>query len=104
MAPIHYQKDVQNFLTANGLVFVSKTGNVPNVPQARPIEKFWAQYKNMYKKWPKVSNDVKQFRKVWCNISKTVAQKTAQSLMKNIRKRLKQIGDKGVFAPFDDKN
>jgi hypothetical protein len=39
-ATIHYQKDVQQWLQSENLNFVSKTDNPPNVPQARPIEKF----------------------------------------------------------------
>jgi hypothetical protein len=50
LATIHYQKDVQNWLNSKGIQFVAKSRNAPNVPQLRPIEKFWALCKQMYSK------------------------------------------------------
>ena len=100
LASIHYEKSVQNWLNTNHIKFVQKTENPPNVPQARPIERFWHLCKLSYKKRSVIPKNVSQFKEVWTNISKTVAQTSAQTLMRTVRKTLKLIGDKGVLAPF----
>ena len=100
LATIHYQKDVKQWLVNSGIEFVSKEGNAPNVPQTRPIERFWYFCKVMYSKRTTAPKNLRGFKIIWRNISQNVSQTFAQSLMKNIRRRLKLIGDKGVFAPF----
>ena len=42
LASAHYANTTIETLKANKIVFVSRGDNPPNVPQARPIEKFWA--------------------------------------------------------------
>lgn len=42
LAPAHYAKKVQNFLIEKKVNFVSKEDNPANIPEARPIEQFWA--------------------------------------------------------------
>jgi transposase len=42
-----------------GLEFIAKNENAPNVPQARPIEKFWAICKAKYKKNNVKAEDIK---------------------------------------------
>lgn len=102
LATIHYEKSVINFMNQNDITFVPKKSNPPNVPQARPIERFWNLCKVEYSKTSEVHNDINSFRKVWTSVSKKVAEKYAQNLMKSTRKNLKLIGDHGVFAPFKD--
>ena len=74
--------------------------NAPNVPQAQPIDQFSHLCKFGYSKRANAPKILSGFRKVWFNISKSIAQTYAQSLMKSIRKNLKLTGDKGVFASF----
>ena len=50
MAPCHYAKEVTKWMTENNINFFKKNENAPNVPQARPIERFWAICKREYKK------------------------------------------------------
>jgi len=104
MATIHYQNGVQNWLKANDVQYVAKNENPPNVPQARPIERFWHLCKLEYSKRSKVPKGIIGFKKIWSNISKTVAERHAKALMKNIRTTLRLIGSKGVYAPFKTKN
>ena len=42
LASYHYAKITRNWLEANNIQFVPKNDNPPNIPQARPIEDFWA--------------------------------------------------------------
>ena len=50
LATIHYEKNVQNWLRMNDIEYVEKQNNPTNVPNARPIEKFWSICKRMYGK------------------------------------------------------
>jgi hypothetical protein len=100
LATIHYQNGVQHWMQNNGLTFVTKNDNAPNVPQARPIEKFWALCKSEYGKRPKPPKSLKGFKIIWRNISEKIARKSAHTLMASNRKTLKQIGHKGPFEPF----
>lgn len=73
LATSHYTKDVQNWLKSQNIDFVSKTENAPNVPKARPIEKFWANCKQEYKKRSKPAENLTQFKSIWRRLSKKVA-------------------------------
>ncbi|CAH1113064.1 unnamed protein product [Psylliodes chrysocephalus] len=42
LASCHYARRTTDWLTAQNINFVPKRDNPPNVPQARPIEEFWA--------------------------------------------------------------
>ena len=49
MASCHYSKDVLSLLRANKIKYPEKYENAVNVPQVRPIEKFWALCKAEYR-------------------------------------------------------
>ena len=48
LASSHYADICTSFLKEKNINFVEKSKNPPNVPQARPIEKFWAIMKRKY--------------------------------------------------------
>lgn len=104
LATIHYQIDVRNWMSSQNLSFVSKTANAPNVPQARPIEKYWALSKSKFGQRSRAPKNIIGFKKVWRTISEDVAKSSAKKLMGSVRRRLRLIGDKGVFAPLKEKN
>ena len=91
-------KSVQKCLKDNSIDYIDWSENAPAVPQARPIEKFWSICKNYYSKRIPEPNGLIGFRKIWKNISKSVAQTFAQTITKSLRRRLKLIGDQGVYA------
>lgn len=45
LASAHYAKTPLESLDHLGIDFIPKVQNPPNVPQLRPIEKFWANFK-----------------------------------------------------------
>lgn len=100
MATSHYKKEVTDWLTAQGIDFIGKKENAPNVPQARPIEKFWALCKAEYKRHRRSSKSIESFRKIWKKISKKIAQSSAQRLMKEARRHLRAIGYGDVHSPY----
>jgi hypothetical protein len=100
MASCHYKKEVIEWLKAEKIEFVAKDQNAPNVPQARPIEKFWALCKAAYKRRKQDAKSLKSFKCIWKKIAADVASKSAQKLMKGARRNLRAIGYKNVFAPY----
>ncbi len=104
LAPAHYKAEVIEWLKANNIDFITKRDNAPNVPQARPIEKFWAICKAEYKKRKVGAKNVKSMAKIWTNISNKKAGESAQKLMKEARRNLRAIAYGGVRAPFKVRN
>lgn len=100
MATSHYKGEVIEWLTAQGIDFIEKDQNAPNVPQARPIEKFWALCKAKYKLRKNSAKSLSSFKRIWKNISATVACDSAQTLMKEARRNLREIGYGGVHSPY----
>lgn len=97
MARCHYAKDVTNWLQKKKIEFVQERCNAPNVPQARPIEKFWALCKREYKKLKIKPKSVRSFARQWHIVSKNVAKKSLKKLMRNVRKKLRIIRDGSVL-------
>ena len=98
LSRVHYANIGQDWLNNNGIEFVSKKGNVPNLPQARPLDQFWAICRRHYHKRSKVCQTHWNFKKVWTNISTTVAESHGQALMAGVRTKLRKIGRKGVYG------
>ena len=49
MENIHYATKVTDWLNDEGADFILYDANAPCIPQARPIEKYWATCKKEYK-------------------------------------------------------
>uniref|UniRef100_A0A158P5B2 Tc1-like transposase DDE domain-containing protein n=1 Tax=Tetranychus urticae TaxID=32264 RepID=A0A158P5B2_TETUR len=98
MATVHYAKPVMQWLAENDIDFVEKDENCPNLPQARPIEKFWALCKAEYAKEKNTASNLEEFKKTWTKISKKVARRSGLNLMKGVRSKLLKISQNGVFS------
>jgi transposase len=55
VASRHYAKDTIQWSNDNSVKFVQKEHNPPNVPEIRPIEKFWAHCKRKLQKQKKIT-------------------------------------------------
>lgn len=98
MASAHYGQVAVAWYEENGIDYVHRNENAPNVPQARPIERFWALCKAAYRKRKKVPKTLQYFRTVWKKLAKEVAQRSGATLMKKLRGRLRAIAYGGVYA------
>jgi transcription initiation factor TFIIIB Brf1 subunit/transcription initiation factor TFIIB len=98
MAPAHYGEVAVSFYEDEGLDYVPRKKNAPNVPQARPIERFWALCKAAYRRRKKAPKTLQYFRTVWKNLAKKVAQSSGRALMKRLRGKLRAIAYGGVYA------
>ncbi len=98
LATCHYRQDVIQWMNCQNFEFVKRDENAPNVPQVRPIERYWAEceFKNR-KSLPKNLNG---FKRIWSNISKYVANKCAQNLMQGHKRKLRAVANGGVLEPY----
>lgn len=101
LARIHYAHKVTDFLIAEGIPFVPFKKNAPNVPQARPIELYWAHCKAAYRRTTTTPQDLDAFKAQWEAVSGAVAKRSGAALMSNVRAKIRAIGRRGVYALLD---
>lgn len=89
LASCHYAKTTLEFMTVNNIAFVPKNMNPPNVPQCRPIERYWALVKNKLRMTGQTVTDEKQFLKMYNKESRKVKKDTVADLMKGISSKLR---------------
>ena len=102
LATCHYANVVKEFLEAENLDFVERTENPPNVPQARGIEKFWAECKKAYAQRSDQPKNLRGFRQVWRKIASEEAKKSGKDCMDHAYKWLIGIGYKGLRRAMCD--
>lgn len=90
LASAHYAKTTLKWLRENGVDFVEKDENPPNCPQLRPIERYWAIVKRIFKKDGKVSKTMQEFKKNWNAASKKCDNTTVRNLMEGIKSKLRE--------------
>lgn len=91
LASCHYAKAVVEWYTSKDITFVPKDMNPPNCPEIRPIEEFWALTKAHLRKHVSPAETIQQFEKDWKKVSRLVAKKSVLNLMKNVRKKVRQL-------------
>ena len=97
-ASSHYAKPVLDFLKAENIPVVSKDNNPTNVPQARPIERFWANLQRMvYSKGRTFDSSPALIARIKYCIHKTDVD-VFNTYMKGVPDKLRQISDKGVYS------
>lgn len=97
-ASCHYAKNTIQWLQEHNVPMVPKEANPPNVPKARPIEDFWAilAMKVYEGGW-----EAKTERQLSLRINKKIKEidlTVVQTMMKEIRSKLRKIEDKGPFS------
>ena len=95
MASCHYAKKVIAILRAENIDFVERAENAPNLPQGRPIERFWALCK---KEMSVDIRDINHMDKEWKKVSKKVAEMHGQRIMQGLRSKIRKVGRKGVYS------
>jgi len=100
LASCHYTEAVRSELEAGGIDYIGKRENAPNVPQARPIEIFWGINKKRYSARKKPVKNLNGFKRVYRQLDKTFTKKSAQELMRQLRRNVRKIGYEGVLATY----
>lgn len=98
LASCHYAKRTLDWLTEQKVPFVPKKDNPPNVPQARPIENFWAALKRMvYDNGWEARNEQQLINRIKQKL-KEIDVCTCQNLIRHIRTTLRKIEDHGPLS------
>lgn len=98
LASAHYSKTTIDFLRVNLVNFVEKHDNPPNLPQARPIENFWALLSSRVYNHGWRANSKQQLIRRIKKMLKEVTANELQSLFKDLRGKLRKISDKGPYS------
>jgi hypothetical protein len=96
LATCHYSRITRDWYEAN-INFVSKVDNPPNLPQARPIEEFWAILsRKIYNNGWEAQNEEQLRRRISRKIREIDAV-AVQRMMQRVRGKLRQIENNGHF-------
>lgn len=95
LASCHYARNTQNWLHQNNIPFIPKNDNPPNLPQARPIEDFWAVLsRKVYDGGWQAENEEQLRRRIFRKIREVDVQ-AVQNLMRDVRRKLRLIEQHG---------
>jgi transposase len=98
LASSHYAKKTLDWLNERKIPFVPKEDNPPNLPQARPIEKFWAVLDRMvYDGGWEAQNEQQLINRIKRKM-KEIDINTVQNLIRDIRSTLRKIEDNGPLS------
>jgi transposase len=96
LASAHYANSVQDWLREQGIHCLPKKINPANVPEARPIEDFWAHLKRMVYEDGWEAQNVKQLEKKIRSCLGKFEVKAVQSLAASTIKRVDRVRRYGV--------
>jgi hypothetical protein len=95
LAPAHYSKNTIAVLKENNINFVNREDNPPNVPQLRPIERFWSLLKSkVYEKDWKAKN-IDHLKTRIKQKLREISPKEIINLMKKVKTNVRKAADKG---------
>lgn len=98
LASSHYAKTTMDWLEANNIPTVPKQDNPPNVPQARPIEMFWAVLSRLvYDQGWEAKTEQQLISRIQRKL-KEVDIEVIQEMMGKVRRALRKIEDNGPLA------
>jgi transposase len=98
LATAHYARQTQDKLCELGVNFIPKPFNPPNVPQLRPIERFWAILKaKVYRNCWEAKNLPQLQRKIQIKLREFILD-TVRDLMEGIRGKVRRAGREGADA------
>lgn len=89
LASAHCAKSVLQWCLHNNIQFVEKNINPPNCPELRPIERYWAILKRIFKKDGTVSRNMVEFKKNWTAASRKCSKATVQNLMNEVPSKVR---------------
>ncbi|XP_028141906.2 uncharacterized protein LOC114335816 [Diabrotica virgifera virgifera] len=100
LASCHYARITRDWYETNNITFVPKPDNPPNLPQARPIEEFWAILsRKVYNNGSEAQNQEQLRRRIYTKIREIDAE-VVQRMMQRVRGIIRQIENNGPFSVF----
>lgn len=101
LASAHYARATREWLEARNIPYVPRIDNPPNVPQARPIETFWARLaQKVYENGWEARNE-QQLRQRIFRKTREIDLNGAQNLMRPVRRVLRVIEERGPLAALN---
>lgn len=94
LATAHYAKRTIEWYIVKNVNFVPKELNPPNVPELRPVERYWALVKQKLQKGREQVKTLEEFKSKWNKYSKQVTQETIITLMASVPEKVKNFGKK----------
>ncbi len=98
LAPAHYAIDTQNAMNRLNIKFIPKNLNPPAVPQLRPIESFWAIYKQAIYENGWSANTPEELRKRATKVLRKFKPELWRNLMRGVKKRFRRVTREGLSA------
>ena len=98
LATSHYTLNVQDELRRQNVNFVEKKDNPANVPEAWPIEDFWAYLKGLVYEQGWRADNTDQLKRRIQSCLKKVDRNVVQRLAQSTRSRLDTIRRNGVIG------
>ncbi|KAF2895914.1 hypothetical protein ILUMI_10262 [Ignelater luminosus] len=80
---LHYALVVTSALTVPRTDFVPKAQNPPDLPQCRPIERYWVLCKPEYEKYGLQTNFLGSFKRLWFRAFLKVLESSRNALFQN---------------------
>ena len=95
LAKAHYSNIVQQCLTEKNIPFVSRVDNLPNVPQARPIETVLERkiYENNWE-----AKNIDHLIKRMKQKAKELDQEMLQGMIEDVGKKLRAMWRDGLYS------
>ncbi|XP_050516839.1 uncharacterized protein LOC126891656 [Diabrotica virgifera virgifera] len=98
LALCHYARITRDWYETNNITFVPKADNPPNLPQARPIEEFWAILsRKVYNNGWEAQNQEQLRRRIYTKIREIDAE-VVQRMMQRVRGIIRQIKNNGPLS------
>ncbi|XP_050500950.1 uncharacterized protein LOC126880917 [Diabrotica virgifera virgifera] len=98
LASCHYARITRDWYETNNITFVPKADNPPNLPQARPIEEFWAILsRKLYNNGWEAQNQEQLRRRIYTKIREIDAE-VVQRMMQRVRGIIRQIENNGPLS------
>ena len=92
----HYSKNVINFLTSKDILTVKKEENPPNCPQLRPIENFWAIWKQKVYEGGWEAKNLNQLENRMKKKLKEIDQDVVQRMVMGVRTKIRKAKDNRI--------
>ena len=97
LASAHYAKSVTSYLTDNNINFVQKFENPPNLPECRPIEKFWSLLKSLVYKSNWQAKNLSQLKNRILYCLSCIDNKVIQNLFQQVTSLVNRVRRNGVI-------
>lgn len=91
LASCHYSRKTQQWYIDNKIEFIPREMNPPNSPEFRPIERYWAIVKKIFKNKRVTIKNVRQMQYTWDDCAGKVDEEVVQRLMGSINRKVRKF-------------